>query len=661
MADSRVLTVDAKSQDRLVQYMNATSTVRDDGWQNRTRFENIDRSYMRTKDRTGEQRKASLANKAGDTTKLQNMEVPLVYESVENSVGFLSNIFLLDYPMFKFGSNPEAEEVALMWNTLVGEDQVHYGWAGQFNMAFRNSDKYNFAPIECEWCEETLYKVANGNGDNGATLEQVIWAGNKITSRDPYNTIYDSRVPIYMNHIEGEFGGYIRMLSRIQLKLFLATLGKKRLKNDVRAFESGAGSIEYYIPQINPDAMLRNKVGYGDFDWVKWVTDEAQKHIAYKNMYTVVTLYARIMPYEFGIAAPKDQTPDIWKLIKVNDVLVYAEPMPNAHNYLPLIIVQSQVDNLDHQTKTSAENQVPFQDMASALWNAELNIARRATVDRMFYNPLLIDPDHINSPNPGAKIPIKPAGYGRKIEEAFAKVPFEGNAAGLYMQASEGVVKWGMRANGQNNVSLGQFQKGNKLENEFNTTMANAGARDRTKAIMWETFGMQPIKSIAKSNYLQFAPAGERYNRKAKKQITIDPSKLREAEGEFEVGDGLLPIEKLMHSDVAQGAFQALASNPALGQAYETGPFFSYLMELQGVDKLKQFEKDPAMLAYLNQDGQWLNGVLELAKTKSADTPANLEILVKTYLGPRPVNPQKAAQQQQQSQQQGATNGIPAT
>jgi hypothetical protein len=655
MAKPDMLVINDKAQDRLVQYMNATATIQDEGWQNRTRFENIDRSYMRTKDFTAEQKKAERANKAGDPTKLQNMQVPLVMESVENSVGFLSNVFLLDYPMFKFGSEPATEDLALMWNTLVGEDQVHYGWAGQFNIAFRNSDKYNFAPIEVDWKEEVLYKVSNGNGPNGAVLTQEVWAGNCITAHDVYNTVYDPRVPIYRNHIDGEFAGYVKPMSRIQLKLFLASLGQKRLKNDVKAFESAAGSIAYYIPQINPDTLLRQNMSGIGFDWIRWVTDDAQRHIAYKNMYTVLVLYARIMPYEFGIQAPKDQTPDIWKLIKVNDILVYAEPVPNAHNYLPLIIVQSQVDHLDHQTKSSAENQMPFQDMTSALWNAELNIARRAAVDRMLYNPLLIDPDHINSPNPGAKIPVKPTAYGRKLEEAIYKIPFEGAAGGLYLQAANGVAEWGMRANGQNRVSVGQFQKGNKLENEFNTTMANAGARDRTKAIMWETNGMQPIKTILKNNYLQFTPEGKRYNRETNSQVNIEPSKLREAAGDFQVGDGLLPIEKLMHADVAQGAFQALASNPAIAQSYQMAPFFSYLMKLQGVDKLSQFEQDPAMLGYQNALATWTAQAMELTKSKPSLTVEEALKLIEAIIGPKPQDPTK--QQTQPQPQTGVPNG----
>lgn len=654
------LSINNDAQNRLVNYVKASAVLRDEGFSNRTRFENIDRSYMLEKDFTEETRKADRANRAGNVLKLQNMQVPMVMESVENSVGFLTNVFLTDYPMFKFGAGPEYEDLALMWNTLVGEDQVHYGWAGQFNIAFRNGAKYNFAPIEVDWCEQTLYKSTNGNGPNGAVLKETIWAGNKIKALDPYNTIYDPRCPIYQVHERGEFAGYIENMSRIELKLFLATLGDSRLKNDKKAFESSPGEMVYYIPAINPDSIMRNR-NIGEFDWVKWVTDDAQRHINYKNMYTVCILYARIMPFEFGIHAPKDQTPDIWKLVTVNNILVYANPVPNAHNYLPVIIVQPNVDNLSPQTKTLAENQVKFQSMVSALWNAELNIARRAAVDRMIYNPLLIDPDHINSPNPGAKIPLRPTAYGRKLDEAVFKIPFEGSAGGLYMQAAQGVSEWGMRANGQNRVSVGQFQKGNKLENEFNTTMANAGARERTQAIMWEVFGMQPVKAIIKSNNLQFTPKGTRYNREEKQQVDIDPVKLREIEGDFAVGDGLLPIERLMHSDVATEAFQAMAAMPAIAMSYEMGPMFTYLMSLKGVDKLKQFQKDPEQLAYQSALGQWTTSAMDLAKAKPSVTPEELQKVIDMIIGPKPVDPAIAKQQAAQDPTQQGNPNAPTT
>lgn len=657
-----ILNISLDSQDKLFKFIEAAYTTRDEGWQLRNRLEEADRAYMREADRTDEQTKAKLANQMGDKTKLQNMTVPMVMEDVETGVSFLTNVFNIDYPMFKFVSDPDKQDIALQWNSLVGEDQIYFGWAGEFNIAFRNGAKYNFAPIEVDWCERRKYKPVNGTGENGVKLEQTVWAGNKLRALDPYNLIYDPRVAVHKVHEKGEFAGYVESMSRIELKMFLASLGEARLKNDRKAFECGDGPITYYVPQINPLVWTRtgNNWDQGNFNWVRWAMGTAQDHIKYKNMYTVTTMYARLMPYDFGIRAPKDQTPDIWKLISVGDVMVYAQPMINAHDYLPIIITQPLVDNLSHQTKSQAENQIPFQDMVSALWNARLQSARRRVTDRMLYNPLLVDPDHINSPNPSAKIPLRPTAYGRKLEEAIYQIPFQDDNAQYFIQEANGIAQWAMRAQGRNNVSMGQFQKGNKLQDEFNQVMANAGARDRTQALMWESFGMQPIKEILKNNYLQMTPKGIRYNRMEEKVVNIDPVELRKVAAEFQVGDGLLPVQKLARTEVMQNGMNAIASNPAIGAGYELAPMFTYLMKVQGVDKLGRFEKAPEQIQYEKALAAWQNAtqmwITCLGKVKDQTGAVFTPDDIKAAIGPMPTIDQF---QQQAAPGQPAKSGQP--
>lgn len=607
MANPDVLVVNEKSQLLLIQYITACYSLRDEGWQLRARLEDADRAYMREADFSEEQRKAMIANKAGDKTKLQNIQVPMVLESVESTTAFLTNLYLTDYPMFKFVTDPAKQDLALQWNTLVGEDQIYYGWAGEFNQAFRNAAKYNFAPIEVEWCSRRRYKPTNGTGPKGVALQQVIYEGNRIRAIDPYNLIYDARVPIHKVHEKGEFVGYVEPMSRIELKIFIASLGDDRLKNDKAAFQAGDWGVTYYTPQINQGVMLRNKtwMSSNGFDWGKWAIGGATDHINYKNMYSVATVYCRLMPWEFGIRAPQDQTPDIWKLVAVNGVLVYANPMVNAHDLLPIVIAQAKVDNLDHQTKSQAENQIPFQDMVSSLWNARLADARRRTMDRMLYNPLLVDPDHINSPNPAAKIPIRSTAYGRKLEEAIYQIPYHGENSTQFIQDAQGVAAWAQRVDGRNNTSVGQYQKGNKLNDEFHETMDNAGSQDRSQALMIENYAMIPIKTIMKSNYLQMAPQGKKYNRVEKQVVQINPEELRAAESEFEVSDGLLQSQRLARTDVMQNALQAMSGDPEIGAAYDRGPMFSYVMKVQGVDKLDQFEKSPEQRQYEQALATW--------------------------------------------------------
>lgn len=646
MAARDVLTVGPQSQIKLLEYIRACYGIRDEGWQLRNRLEVVDRAYMRESDYSAEQQKAKLANRMGDKTKLQNLQAPMVMESVENTVGFLSNVFCLEYPMFKFVTDPAKQDLALMWNTLVGEDQIYYSWTGEFNVAFKCGAKYNFAPIELDWCKRVKYKPVNGSGKNGVALEQVVYEGNRVKAIDPYNTVYDPRVPIHKVHEDGEFIGYIKPFTRMGLKTFLHSLGDERLKNDVKAFEAGDWGIQYYVPQINLDIMMRNSNWLqGAFDWTKWAFGGVQDHIRYQNMYTALILYCRIMPFEFGIQAPKDQTPDIWKLIAVNGVLVYAQPMVNAHDMLPIVIAQPKVDieTLSHQVKSQGENQLPFQEMVSALWNARLSSARRREYDRMIYNPLLIDPDHINSPNPAAKIPIRPTAYGRKLEEAVYVLPYDDRGSSEYLSDAEGIMKWGNRVDGRNNVSFGQFQKGNKLNDEFHETMANAGIMDRTQALMWENYAMSPLKVMAKSNYLQMAPEGKKYNRTAKQIVSIDPSKLRDAEAEFEVSDGLMPAQRLARTDVIQNFWQFMQQT-GLARAYNMADLTAYMMKIQGVDKLDQFAKSQEQQNFEAQLGAWQSTAAEVVKkigTALGDGKYLLPADINAMIGPMPQPPQQ--------------------
>jgi hypothetical protein len=94
-------------------------------------------------------------------------------------------------------------------------------------------------------------------------------------------------------------------MSRIHLKKFINELPDKMVANIKAAFESGMGSASmgtggiesYYIPLINPDALIQ-KDPKRSTDWMSWagMLDRPPNEILYKNLYEVTTIYARIMP-----------------------------------------------------------------------------------------------------------------------------------------------------------------------------------------------------------------------------------------------------------------------------------------------------------------------------------------------------------------------------
>src|SRR6185312_12071226 len=56
-----------------------------------------------------------------------------------------------------------------------------------------------------------------------------------------------------------------------------------------------------------------------------------------------------------------------------------------------------------------------------------------------------------------------------------------------------------------------------------------------------------------------------------------------------------------------------MANIPAIGQAYNLAPMFSYFMKTRGAD-ISEFEKSPQQIAYEQAVGQWQQLVMQLMK-----------------------------------------------
>lgn len=510
MASNTPILLPKQAQEGILKYISACVNLQQSQYNIRERLRSIDLAYMREQDTSITHSKAKQANGTGDKTKFQNITVPVVLPQVEAAVTYQSSVFLTGSPIFGITSAPNFIDEALQMETLIEDQSIRGGWVQQFMMFFRDGFKYNLSAIEVSWEADITAALETdvGFSTTQAKPKEVVWEGNKVKRLDLYNTIWDTRVKPTEVHIKGEFAGYIEMMSRVELKTYLAKLPDKLVDNVKQAFESGSGmgTSTYYIPDLNSDSIIANQSKGGVFNWLAWAELSAvNRKIAYKDSYEVITLYGKILPSDFGLRVPAANTPQIWKFVVVNgQVIVYAERQTNAHGYLPILFGQPLEDGLGYQTKSLAQNALPFQDITSAMWNSIIAARRRAVSDRMVYDPSRIDPAAINSDSPVAKIPTRPAAYGTPVGDAFAPIPFRDDQSSVLMQETEQVLRMADKVSGQNPVRQGQFVKGNKTQSEFGTVMGNANGRDQQIAMLYEAQVFTPLKEIIKLNILQY-------------------------------------------------------------------------------------------------------------------------------------------------------------
>lgn len=617
MSSATPIIIPDKSQAALVQFHKQCYSMLNQQWNLREQMRQRDLAYIRENDWTQEHWRAKLANRYGDPTKFQNVTVPVVMPQVEAAVTYQASVFLTGTPIFGFVAPPDQEDTALQYQAIVEENSIRGGWTQQLQIFFRDLFKYNLGALEVTWDREVTEAVETDLGFTGGQEgkpKQVIWEGNCLKRWDLYNTFFDTRYKPTDIYKDGEFAGNTRLMSRIHLKKFINELPDKMISNVKAAFESGLGTqggsgtggIEsYYIPQINPGALMQIDPKRTT-DWMSWagMLDRPQP-IAYKNLYEVTTLYARIIPADFALKVPSANTPQVWKFIIVNhQVLIYAERQTNAHGYLPILFGQANEDGLGYQTKSHAENAKPFQDIASALVNSAIAARRRAISDRTLYDPSRVSEASINSDNPSAKIPVRPAAYGKPVSEAVYAFPFRDDQSAVAFQELPQMMQMANAVNGQNQAKQGQFVKGNKTLHEYENVMSNANGRDQMTSMLLETQVFTPLKHILKLNMMQYQSGVSLYSPSMDKTVKIDPVALRKSQAVFKVTDGLTPTDKAISGDDFTMAIQTIGSSPQIVAAYNIGPMFSYLMKTRNAN-LAAFEKSPQQVAFEQAMAQW--------------------------------------------------------
>ena len=628
MAANTPVIIAKKSQEAVIAFLSQCFYQYQQQWNIQTIMEKVDREYAREVDYTIAQKNAQLANKLGDTNRFQNITIPVVLPQVESAVTYQSSVFLTGVPLFGVAASPDFEDEAAMMETTIDQQAIRGGWVRELTLFFRDGFKYNNSAVEVSWTREVTAAIETDLSFSATTgkPKEVIWEGNTVKRLDMYNTFYDTRVTPSQMYKDGEFAGYTELFSRIKLKQYIAQLPDQRVDNIKEAFESAyvginvggttGGIKSFYIPQINPDVNLVSPaLASGQMDWMAWAgLAGVNNNIDYKNMYQVTTLYARILPSDFGIRVPSPNTPQVWKFVIVNfQVIIYAERQTNAHGYIPILFGQPLEDGLQYQTKSLAQNVSPIQSIVSALSNSNIAARRRAISDRTLYDPSRITEAHINNPNPSAKIPVRPAAYGKNIGDAVHQFPFRDDQSDIVTQQMTAYTAYANIISGQNPVRQGQFVKGNKTQSEFQDVMAHANGRDQLTSIGYETSVFTPLKEILKINILQYQGGVSLFSRDKGQTVTVDPVALRKSVLNFKVSDGLTPTDKLMDSDTMMVAMQQIGSSQQLAEAYNLGPMFSYLMKIKNVN-LTPFEKSPAQQSYEQAQEQWQQTIMQVMK-----------------------------------------------
>lgn len=562
----------------------------------RDRFQLVDRYIQRSMDTEVNAVAARVAARAGDRTKLQNMELPICMQQLGTAHSRLVGTFLTGYPIFSMVATHELQDVALMYNALIERDQERFKWVPHLSRSLRHLLKYNVMAVEVDYTTQHTNQLRINGKER--EIAAISYSGNKLRSIDPYNFLFDPTVPLHELAEFGTYAGYVYRRNYIAVKMFLNSLQDTQkeyciLKHFNTALDnSTAGAPLYHTPDVHP---LEDRNPEGD-QWEGFFGFTAPNTVngATNGRYEIVVLYARLIPNQFGIVKQlqKEGHPTPFKLIYVSGILVYCEPLRHAHGLLPIVAAHGYDDDLGWQNNSFVENLMDMQDGGSALWNGSIASMRRAVGDRALFNPLLVKPSDVNSSNPVAKIPVRSNAYNGDLSRAYMSIPYNDSVSPQLQGNMQLVLALSNQITGLNPASQGNFVKGNKTQSEYSDVMQNSEARMMQFSLDAESLAFAPLKRMIKLNYMQYASKESVMMRSQRKMAEIEPEKLLQQEADFKVADGIFPVGKAVNTEAFVAAINGTAQMPELDIKYNRADMMVYMIKTQGVD-LSQFERPP--------------------------------------------------------------------
>lgn len=624
MAISPAFIVNAHAQKLLLAHAKSLVAKQKQFSEMRTKMEQIDQAYARYKaleqgDLVTSSDGVDVVVNApcGNVFASDDITAPIVVSQVDALVAYLADIFLSGSPIFPVVSSPTNRKGAEALETLLDDHSVLGGYPRQLLLMLKDGAKYNLSAIEADWSSIDQFSVLHDfTSDEGKKTERALKYFTKIKRLDLYNCVWDYAVSPGDVAAEGDYAGYIEMISKTKLKRLLNKLSnEKKALNVTEAFESfskitnATGTANNYNQHPTVSKYVSPNASHAGVDWDIYLDASTSKGKKRINMYDgshyeKFTFYTRILPGDFGIQAPSPNTPQIWKVTVINmSVVIEATRIVSAYDMLPILFGQPLEDGLGYQTQSTAEGAIDFQEAASTLFNIRFAAARRAVSDRALYNPDLISPSDVNSKAPAAKIPVRMKVLNNAgLDAAYKPIPFDMRGTETALSDAQQIVGFSQQLSGINGPQQGQFQKGNKSVQEWNDTIGGSDNRLRLPAMLYEYQVFAPLKQILALNIFQYGEDAQLVSQKTGEIVKINIAELRNTVMSFRIADGYSPKSKLAAVETLTAGMNMIMNSPALQQAYGAmlPAVFAHMMQLGGVRDLEQYAPQQQQAAIPN-------------------------------------------------------------
>lgn len=518
-----------------------------------------------------------------------DISLQTVRTQLHESITFLLGVYFPPEGPYAATSSKANQSVAKGLSVLMNQHAQEYKHYTATAKGLYDAMKYNIGMWSVDWEIKRGSEVGSDDaGQFKETKDVVISEGNSVNYLDPYNTILDPSVhPTELNE-KGEFFATVEVTTEFRAKRLEAQgiyYNLERRKKDRTA-------TTYY--QEKPDILGDAVKGAGQTqDWLSWFSVNESSNVLLQDAIEFVTVRIWLPVDAFG---PKfkgtkgnedSKGYQIWIVVIANaSVIVSAEPLPNAHGLLPIMITMPWDDNFSRQTQGFAEMLFPYQRFSSFQMNVHQHAQRKKLYGLTFFNQRIF-PTFGNIDASG-KIPFDSNDPDFDIRKAIYQVfdaPDTDNTLADIQNMDDLMQKTLPTQQAQQVASLERATK-----YQAAATVQAGNKRNLFLAVLIDEQSLMVGRRMQLYNILQYQKFIKVVDNEGK-EIEIEPKDLRAGKFEFLISNGLRGLDKLVIQETMKEILFAILQSPTASQQIDTVALMNFMTTSMGdYTDLNQFK-----------------------------------------------------------------------
>ena len=529
---------------------------------------------------------------AGDKT--NSIVIPTSYANMETVLTYMTKAFLGDNIFRYLPVGPEDDIGAKLMELLVQRQMMQSHAGLRLHTQWRDSFAYGFGVVAPVWTEH--YAVRNRTEDQGfLSLVSGLWRstgtqdtsertlireGNELINIRPYRTLADPNVSIE-DIQKGEFFGW----------------------SDNDNFTNLTGR-----DQVNGGDLFNVKyldqLGGGQSAFSVYHDEDSKSFSSSRSPvgtitrpFDIIYMYINIIPEEWGLG--KETNPEKWMFGVAGDsVVIKAEPAGLDHGLYPVGACAPDSDGYSSSPISRMELINPMQKVVDFVINSHIANVRKAVNDMLIVDPMLVNVDDLNNPEPGKIIRLRKRGWGRGVSDVVKQLNISDITKGNINDAAF-LMNMIQETTGGADILKGVIQGGERTSaTEASTANKNALSRLEKTAQIISMQSMQQVGYIVAKQTQQlmtqdtFVRLAGRYRDDlaatygAEEFAQITPNDIN-IDLDVEVSDGSMPGGESPEAWVQ--LMQMVNQDPILKQGIDSVKVFKHIARNLGAKNVEQF------------------------------------------------------------------------